>query len=148
MASEFALRTWETATVTGTAAYNLEGAVDNSFRAYVSGFANGASVVFVAANAAQGFELVRGTLVYGTPNVLQRTTIIDSSNGGAAVVWDADTVVQLQCVADLVLVQKAEALPLIAAGDVGKMMQVNAAETAFEMVNWRAKLHSHVYGGV
>lgn len=80
-------RVRETSTTTGTGSYTLAGAV-SGFRAFASVAVN-ADTVFYAATGGADWEVGLGT--FGTGNVLARTTILSSSNSGAAVNWPSGT---------------------------------------------------------
>lgn len=77
----------ETTLTTGTGSYALAGAVDG-FRAFQGQIGNGSRVPYVA-RAGTGWEVGIGT--FTAPATLARTTILASSNSGAAVNWGAGT---------------------------------------------------------
>lgn len=79
-------RVRETSTTTGTGSYTLAGAVIG-FRAFSAVCADG-DTAFYAASEGSGWEVGVGTFNAGT---LARTTILASSNAGAAVNWAAGT---------------------------------------------------------
>lgn len=78
-------------TTIGTGAYLLNLGAPNAYRKFRDQFANGENeIVYMVRNATNTkWEKNRfGTLTYGTPDQLTRA-VVDSTNGGAAVVWDA-----------------------------------------------------------
>jgi hypothetical protein len=80
-------RVFETTATTGTGSYTLAGAVAN-FRAFSAVCANSDTAHYAAVDkAGNGWEVGLGT--WSTGNTLARTTILASSNGGAAVSWPA-----------------------------------------------------------
>lgn len=82
-------RVRETSTTTGTGSYTLAGAMAN-FRAFSGVCANNDTADYAAVDTnGAGWEVGRGT--WTTGNTLARTTILASSNGGAAVDWSAGT---------------------------------------------------------
>ncbi|CAB4139383.1 hypothetical protein UFOVP345_42 [uncultured Caudovirales phage] len=82
-------RVRETSTTTGTGSYALAGAAPN-FRAFSAVCANADTADYAAVDInGAGWEIGRGT--WSTGNTLARTTILASSNGGAAVNWSAGT---------------------------------------------------------
>ena len=82
-------RVKETSTTTGTGTYNLGGAA-TGFRAFSAAFATGDTVYYCVEDGTD-WEVGIGTLTTGTPWTLARTTILASSNAGAAVNWAAGT---------------------------------------------------------
>jgi hypothetical protein len=87
MAQITADRVKETSTTTGTGSYSLAGAV-SGFRAFSAVCAN-TDTVYYAAVGGTDWEVGLGT--WATGNTLARTTILASSNSGAAVDWIAGT---------------------------------------------------------
>ena len=87
--TKLADRVKETSTTTGTGTYSLAGAV-LGYRAFSSAFVT-TDVVFYCAEDGTNWEVGAGTLTTGTPWTLARTTILASSNAGAAVDWAAGT---------------------------------------------------------
>lgn len=82
-------RVKETTTTTGTGAVTLAGAV-SGFRAFSDVAANGDTVYYcIAHQSAAEWETGLGT--WGTGGILTRTTVIASSNAGAAVNFSAGT---------------------------------------------------------
>lgn len=79
-------RVQETSSTTGTGSYTLAGAA-TGFRAFSAVCADG-DTAFYAATEGSGWEVGVGTFSAGT---LARTTILASSNAGAAVNWSAGT---------------------------------------------------------
>jgi len=59
------------------------------------------------ASAGADYETFLGTFTAGSPNTLARTTILESSNGNNAVVWGANTIV------DIVMTVPASMLPFL-----------------------------------
>lgn len=82
-------RVQETTTTTGTGALTLAGAV-TGFRAFSSVCANN-DTAFYSIFSASGSEWEVGLGTWGTGNILTRTTVINSSNAGAAVNLSAGT---------------------------------------------------------
>jgi hypothetical protein len=80
-------RVQETSTTTGTGSYTLAGAA-TGFRAFSAVCADG-DTAFYAATEGSGWEVGLGT--FSTGGTLARTTILSSSNAGAAVNWPAGT---------------------------------------------------------
>ncbi len=89
MALAIADRVKETSTTTGTGTYSLAGAV-TGFRTFVAGIATGNTCYYVATDGTD-WEVGLGTVTDATPDTLARTTILASSNAGAAVNWGAGT---------------------------------------------------------
>jgi len=75
-------RVQETGTVsTGTGTVNLAGAV-NGYQSFVSGIGNGNTTYYTIYDpAGYTWEVGLGTIVSGTPNTLQRTTVYANSAG-------------------------------------------------------------------
>lgn len=86
MAFELASRVKETTLTTGTGPLTLAGAV-NRFRTFASQLAN-ADTCFYYVEGGSDYEFGYGTYNGG---ILTRTTVLGSSNGGAAVNWPAGT---------------------------------------------------------
>lgn len=82
-------RVKETSTTTGTGTINLLGTV-TGFRTFLAAFGNGGQAYYCIEDGTN-WEHGIGTVTSGTPNTLSRTTILSSSNGGAAVNWGAGT---------------------------------------------------------
>lgn len=81
----------ETTATTGTGAIALAGAV-SGFRTLRTKLSDGDQCIYWLLDANQtDWELGLGTLTYGTPDSLARTTILDSSNSGAAIALSAGT---------------------------------------------------------
>lgn len=87
MTFKLADRIKETTTTTGTGAYTLAGAV-TGFRAF-SAFCANADTTHYCCEDGTNWEIGLGT--WNTGNTLTRTTILASSNAGAAVNWGAGT---------------------------------------------------------
>lgn len=78
----------ETSTTTGTGTYDLAGAA-TGFQTFVAGV--GATTCYYSATDGTDWEIGIGTVTDATPDTLARTTILESSNAGAAVNWGAGT---------------------------------------------------------
>ncbi|MBU4317084.1 MAG: hypothetical protein KKF30_07400 [Proteobacteria bacterium] len=89
MAQIYADRVKETTATTGTGSYSLAGAV-TGHQAIVAAIGTGNSSCFCAEDGT-GWEVFEGAVTAGTPDILTRTTILASSNAGAAVDWAAGT---------------------------------------------------------
>lgn len=91
MALRFADRVLETSTTTGTGAYTLAGAQPNYIPfSSIPSIQNNDTVYYAAVDSlGAGWEVGIGT--YGISTTLTRTTILASSNSGAAVSWGAGT---------------------------------------------------------
>ena len=89
MAVVFADRTQETSTTTGTGTYDLAGAV-TGFQTFVAGIGT-ANTCYYTATDSINWEVGIGTVTDAAPDTLARTTILASSNAGAAVSWAAGT---------------------------------------------------------
>jgi hypothetical protein len=79
----------ETSTTEGAGDFLLAGAPGARFRSWREAFADSESVYYAISQDGGGFEVGAGTLVYGTPDRIQRDEVYSSSNGGAAVEWGA-----------------------------------------------------------
>lgn len=79
----------ETSTTTGTGTYDLAGAV-TGYQTFVAGVGNGAVVRYSATDGTD-WEVGEGTVTDAATDTLSRTTILASSNAGAAVNWGAGT---------------------------------------------------------
>jgi hypothetical protein len=79
----------ETSTTTGTGAFTLAGAV-SGFRRFQDAYSFGA-VTGVPYVARMGSDYEVGLGILSAATTLQRTTVLESSNGGAAVNWGAGT---------------------------------------------------------
>lgn len=82
-------RVLETSTTTGTGTINLAGAV-TGFRTFAAAFTTGDLVAYIMDDGTD-WETGIGTFTSGSPNTLARTTVLASSNAGAAVNWGAGT---------------------------------------------------------
>lgn len=87
MAHIFSDRVKEASLTEGTGSYNLAGTVD-TFQTFNTALSIGDTCFYVAEDGSD-WEVGTGTLL--TAATLQRTTIHDSSNGGASVNWLAGT---------------------------------------------------------
>lgn len=82
-------RVKETTTTTGTGTVSLLG-TSTGFRTFVAGVGTGNQCYYTIEDGTN-WEQGIGTVTSGSPSTLSRTTIISSSNGGAAVNWGAGT---------------------------------------------------------
>ena len=82
-------RVKETSTTTGVGTYSLAGTTAG-FQTFVAGIGNGQQCYYVAEDGTN-WEFGIGTVTDATPDTLARTTILASTNGGAAVNWGAGT---------------------------------------------------------
>ena len=82
-------RVKETSTTTGTGTYSLAG-TSTGFQTFVAGIGNGNQCYYVAEDGTN-WEFGVGTVTDATPDTLARTTILASTNGGAAVNWGGGT---------------------------------------------------------
>jgi len=90
MATSIGNRIEQTSTTTGTGTFTLAAVALN--RVAFSTLSNGTLVPYVAENVTgTEWENGIGTVVTGTPDTFQRTTVITSSNGGSAVNFSAGT---------------------------------------------------------
>ena len=81
-------RVRETTSTTGTGAVTLGGAVDG-FQTFAAGIGNSNTTYYaISLNSANEWEVGRGTL-NGDSSTLTRTTVLESSNGDAAVDFSA-----------------------------------------------------------
>lgn len=85
----YADRVRETTITTGTGTYNLAGVVVG-FQTFVAGIGN-ANTCFYSVEDGTDWEVGIGTVTDAAPDTLARTTVIASSNAGAAVDWGAGT---------------------------------------------------------
>lgn len=79
----------ETTATTGTGTYSLGGAATGFFT-FLAQIGNGGQCYYVVSNGVDK-EFGIGTVVTGTPVTLQRTSVLASTNGGAAVNWGGGT---------------------------------------------------------
>lgn len=77
-------RVKETCSSSGTTTFNLAGAVSD-FQSFVAGIGTGNDTFYSAADGVTGWEVGRGTVTSGSPNILSRNTIYSSSNAGSKV---------------------------------------------------------------
>lgn len=82
-------RVKETSTTTGTGTLDLDGPV-TGFQGFVTAFGNGNTCYYTLIHGS-AWEQGIGTVISGTPNTLQRTTILNSSNADAALNLGAGT---------------------------------------------------------
>ena len=84
-------RVKETSTTTGTGTLNLAGAV-TGFQTFVAGIGNSNTTYYaIAHQTADEWEVGVGTITDASPDTLARSSIISSSNSGAAVDFAAGT---------------------------------------------------------
>lgn len=85
-------RVKETTTTTGTGTLSLGGAVSGKFQTFVAGVGDAAVTLYAMEHqSADEWEVGVGTVTDATPDTLSRTTILASSNAGAAVNLSAGT---------------------------------------------------------
>lgn len=84
MAFILADRVKETTATTGAGTISLAGAPAD-FQNFVAGIGNGNSTCYGLVSGGGGWEIGIGTVTDATPDTLTRTTILASSNGGAAI---------------------------------------------------------------
>ena len=89
MAFQIADRVRETTATTGTGTLDLDGAA-TGFQSFVAGIGSGNWTHYAIADGTD-WETGIGTVTSGSPDTLSRTTILESSNGGAAVSWGSGT---------------------------------------------------------
>lgn len=82
-------RVLQTTTTQGTGTINLDGTV-TGFRSFVAGIGNGKKTVYLISDNTN-WEVGIGTVTDANPDTLSRTTILSSSNSGAAVNWGPGT---------------------------------------------------------
>lgn len=82
-------RNKQTSTTTGTGAYTLI-APGTHLKSLAARFGYGVPFPYCAADGSN-YEIAIGQLTAGPPDTLSRTTIVESSNAGAAVNWGAGT---------------------------------------------------------
>ena len=84
-------RVKETTTSTGTGTINLAGA-SGGFQTLVAGIGTANTTYYcIAAQSGTEYEIGIGTVTDATPDTLSRTTILESTNGDAAVNFSAGT---------------------------------------------------------
>jgi hypothetical protein len=88
MSGLWADRVKDTSTTTGTGAFTLAGSAPSGFRTFASAFGATATVYYVIAGGAE-WEVGVGAI--STSTTLTRTTVLASSNAGAAVNFSAGT---------------------------------------------------------
>lgn len=91
MALVYADRVQQTSVTTGTGTYNLDASIPADSQSFVAGIGNGNTCYYTAVMAGGGWEVGIGTVTDAATDTLARTTIIASSNAGAAVNWGAGT---------------------------------------------------------
>lgn len=89
MAYAKANRVFETTTTTGTGSLNLAGAA-TGFQTFVDGIGNGNTCHYEINNGTD-WEVGIGTVTAGSPDVLSRDTVIESTNADAKVNWGSGT---------------------------------------------------------
>ena len=87
MAFKIGERVKETTATSGTGTYSLDGAA-TGFQSFSAGIGNGNTCPYLCTDDTN-WEVGIGTFATGTPNTLARTTVLASSNAGAAVNWSA-----------------------------------------------------------
>jgi len=116
-------RVKETSTTTGTGTYSLSGA-SVGFQSFVAGIGDGKTCYYCATNGAD-WEVGVGTVTDGSPDTLARTSVLASSNAGAAVSWAAGT-------RDIFVTfpaYRADPIPLGGNGDDGDLTVATATVT-------------------
>ena len=84
-------RVRETSTTSGTGTLNLAGAV-TGFETFVAGVGNSNTTYYaIFEQGTANWEVGIGTVTDATPDTLSRTTILESTNGDAAVDFSAGT---------------------------------------------------------
>ena len=84
-------RVKETTTTTGTGTVNLAGA-STGFQTFVAGIGTTNTTYYcIAAQSGTEYEVGVGTVTDASPDTLSRTTILESTNGDAAVDFSAGT---------------------------------------------------------
>ena len=128
MAFQLGNRIKETSTTTGSGTIDLDGA-STGFETFVDGIGT-TNTCYYTIEDGTNWEVGLGTVTSGSPDTLSRDTVLASSNSDAKVNWGAGT-------RDVYCVAPAERLPILAAalaaGDAGKVLQVNTAEDQFEL---------------
>lgn len=89
MAYAKANRVFETTTTTGTGSLNLAGAAAG-FQTFVDGIGNGNTCHYEINNGTD-WEVGIGTVTAGSPDVLSRDTVLESTNADAKVNWGSGT---------------------------------------------------------
>lgn len=89
MAFAFANRVKETTATQGTGTYSLAGA-KTGFQGFVAGCGSGSTVAYCCTDGVD-WEVGLGVVTDASPDTITRATIIESSNGNAAVNWGAGT---------------------------------------------------------
>ena len=87
MAFRYASFVRETSSTTGTGSYSLNGAAAG-YRTFAAGIGSGNTCPYAAGDGTD-WEVGIGTVTAGAPDTLARTTVLASSNGGAAVAWSS-----------------------------------------------------------
>lgn len=88
MSLQSPVRVQQPTTTTGTSAYSLSPAASN-YRNFRAQYANGHLVPYLATDGTANYEVGVGLLAWGSPDTITRRTILESSNGNAAVNWAA-----------------------------------------------------------
>ena len=127
-------RVKQTSSTTGTGTLSLI-APATGLRSFVSGIATGNSCFFcIAHQTADQWEVAFGTVTAGSPDTISRTTVLASSNAGAAVNFSAGTM-------DVFLVAPADyGLPLIRMPGTGAMRVMNEVSLGSTVGNARGNL--------
>jgi len=130
-------RVMETTTTTGTGTVSLAGA-KTGYRGFVAGAGASAVVYYTIAGQAGGgaegeWEVGIGTVTDAAPDTLSRTTILSSSNAGAAVDFSAGT-------KDVFLTAPAASM-----GFSGALLNLGGNETTThdteEALNWTSEVY-------
>ena len=82
-------RVFETTTTTGTGSLSLAGAI-TGFQTFVSGIGDGNTCHYEINNGTD-WEVGIGTVTAGSPDVLSRDTVLESTNADAKVNWGSGT---------------------------------------------------------
>jgi|CXWL01.1.fsa_nt_gi hypothetical protein len=82
-------RVKETSTTSGTGPLSLNGPVAG-FRSFINGFGSGAACYYVIVEGT-AWEVGIGTITSGSPDVLTRDTVLDSSAGGVTLTLGSGT---------------------------------------------------------
>ena len=81
----YANRVHETSTTSGSGTYDLDGA-EAGMQGFVAGIGDGNKTAYLASRG-NDWEVGIGTVTSDVPSTLSRDTILDSSDGGAAIDW-------------------------------------------------------------
>jgi hypothetical protein len=133
-------RVKQTTTTTGTGTVDLDGAAPTGFRGFVAAIGNGNTCYYCIVLASAGeWEVGIGTVTDAATDTLSRTTILASSNAGAAVNFSAGTkdvfcTTAADAIANLRLANTftvgPQTIDIDAAGNKGLIIQMAASPTA------------------